>query len=155
MLFLLHIFFFLESDTFLFPEMDMIGLTKNSRDSWRCWDGFFFFKRWIVKPTLENRVYFETIVPYLDILLFSGFSLSSGWWCCSVTQLCSTLCDPMNCSPPGSSVHGILRARILEWVAMPSSRASSRPRDQTHVSCIGRRVLYHWAVREDILFGYP
>ena len=40
-----------------------------------------------------------------------------------------TLCDPMDCSPPGSSVHGILQPRILEWVAMPSSRASSQPRD--------------------------
>ena len=53
------------------------------------------------------------------------------------------LCDPMDCSPPGSSVHGILQARILEWVAISSSRGSSRPRNQTHVSCIGRRVLYH------------
>ena len=50
-------------------------------------------------------------------------------------QLCSTLCDPMDCSPPGSSVHGILQARILEWVAMPSSRGSSRPRDRTCISC--------------------
>ena len=53
----------------------------------------------------------------------------------------------MDCSPPGSSVHGILQARTLEWVAMPSSRKSSQPRDQTRVSwvsCIGRRVLYHW-----------
>ena len=57
-----------------------------------------------------------------------------------------TLCDPMDCSPPGSSGHGVLQARILEWVAMPSSRGSSRPRDQTLVSCVsctGRRVLYH------------
>ena len=46
------------------------------------------------------------------------------------------LCDPMDYSPPGSSVHGILRAGILEWVAMPSSRESSQPRDQTHSSCI-------------------
>ena len=44
------------------------------------------------------------------------------------------LCDPMDCSPPGSSVQGILQARILEWVAVPSSRASSRPSDRTHVS---------------------
>ena len=44
-------------------------------------------------------------------------------------QLCPTLCDPIDYSPPGFSVHGILRARILEWVAMPSSRGSSRPRD--------------------------
>ena len=61
-------------------------------------------------------------------------------------QSCLTPLDAMDCSPPGSSVHGILQARILEWVAMPSSRGSSRPRDQTHISyisCIGRRVLYH------------
>ena len=54
---------------------------------------------------------------------------------------------PMDYSPPGSSVHGILQARILESVAMPSSRGYSQPRDQTHVSyisCIGRCVLYHW-----------
>ena len=44
-------------------------------------------------------------------------------------QLCPTLCDPMNCSPPGSSVHEILQARILEWVAMPCSRESSPPKD--------------------------
>ena len=49
---------------------------------------------------------------------------------------CPTLCDPMNCSPPGSSVHGILQARILEQVAMPSSRGPSRTRDRTHVSYI-------------------
>jgi len=54
-------------------------------------------------------------------------------------QSCPTLCDLMDCSPPGSSVHGILQARVLEWVAMPSSRGSSRPRDRTHVSC-----LLHW-----------
>ena len=49
-------------------------------------------------------------------------------------QSCSTLCGPMDCSPPGSSVHGILQTRILEWVAMPSSKGSSQPRDQTQVS---------------------
>ena len=58
-----------------------------------------------------------------------------------------TLCNPMDCSLPGSSVHGILQAKILEWVAMPSSRGSFQLRDQKsifYVSCIGRRVLYHW-----------
>ena len=49
-------------------------------------------------------------------------------------QLCPTLCDSMNCSPPGSFVHGILQVRILEWVAMPFSRGSSQPRDRTLVS---------------------
>ena len=46
-----------------------------------------------------------------------------------VAQSCPTLCDPMDCSPPGSSVHGVLQAEILEWVAIPFSRRSSRPRD--------------------------
>ena len=54
-------------------------------------------------------------------------------------------CNPMNCSLPGSSIHGILKARILEWVAISSSRDSSKPRDQTQVSCFGRQILYHWA----------
>ena len=58
--------------------------------------------------------------------------------CSSCVQL---IFDPMNCSPPGCSVHRILQARILEWVAMPSSRGCSRPRDWTHVSCIGRQIL--------------
>ena len=48
-------------------------------------------------------------------------------------QLCLALCNPMGCSPPGYSVHGMLQARILEWVAVPSSRESSRPRDQACV----------------------
>ena len=52
----------------------------------------------------------------------------------------STLCDPMDCSLPGSSVHGILQARILEWVAIPFSRGSSQSRDQTQVSCIAGRA---------------
>ena len=60
---------------------------------------------------------------------------------------CPTLCDAMDYSPPGSSVHGILQARILEWIVMPSSRGSSWPRDWTclsSVSCISWRILYHW-----------
>ena len=66
---------------------------------------------------------------------------------CVHAQLCPILCDPMDCSPSSSSVHGILQARLLEWVAIPSSRGSSRPRDRTHISCVsctGRWVLYHW-----------
>ena len=62
--------------------------------------------------------------------------------CAQSLQLCRTLCDPMDCCLPGSSIHGILQARIPEWVAMPSSRESSRPRDGTHISCISRRILY-------------
>ena len=53
-----------------------------------------------------------------------------------------TLCDPIDFSPLGSSVHGILQARILEWVAIPFSRGSSQPRDRTQVSCIQRHTPY-------------
>ena len=66
---------------------------------------------------------------------------------CSVAQLCPTFCNPVNCNPPGCSVNGIFQARILEWVAISSSRESS------HISCIfcvGRQILYHcttWEVQ--------
>ena len=65
------------------------------------------------------------------------------WWlliiftcACSVAKLCLNLCDPMDCSPPGSPVHEILQARILEWVAISYSRGSSWPRDRAHISCV-------------------
>ena len=54
-------------------------------------------------------------------------------------QSCPTLCEPMDYSPPGSSIHWISQARVLEWVTISFSRASSRPRDQTQVSCIAGR----------------
>ena len=68
-----------------------------------------------------------TMVAFLEISVYIKT-------CCSVPEPCSTLCNPVDCSPPGFSVHEILQARILEWVAMPSSRGSSRPRDRTQVS---------------------
>ena len=80
-----------------------------------------------------------------------GFFTTSPTWkpmlshamlqCCAKSvQSCLTLCNPMDCSLPCSSVHWILQARILEWVAMPSSRESSQPRDWTQVSCDSRIV---------------
>ena len=65
-----------------------------------------------------------------------------------VAQLCLTFCNPMDCSPPDSSVHGILRARILEWVAIPFSRGSSQPRDQTQVSHMAGGFFTSRATRE-------
>ena len=65
-----------------------------------------------------------------------------------VTQSCPTLCNPIGCSPPDSSVRGILQARILEWVAIPFSRGSSQPRDWTWVSQITGRFFTIWATRE-------
>ena len=65
-----------------------------------------------------------------------------------VTQSCQTLCDPVDCSLPGSSLHGILQARVLEWVAISFSRGSSWPRDRTPVSHIAGRHFNLWATRE-------
>ena len=61
--------------------------------------------------------------------------------CSSVAQSYQTLCDPMGCSPPGSSVRGILQERILEWVAMPFSRGPSLPRDRAHGPCVSGSSL--------------
>ena len=66
------------------------------------------------------------------------------WWLHQVQHFC----DPMDYSPPGSSVHSISQARILDWVAISFSRGPSWPRDQTCISCIDRQILYHWATRE-------
>ena len=67
-----------------------------------------------------------------------------------VAQSCPTLCNPMDCSIPGSSIHGILQARILEWVAIFFSRGSSWPRDRTRVSCIAGRCFTLWATKEAV-----
>ena len=82
--------------------------------------------------------------------------IKGKWWHLSITsfspnfccqlcllfaQSCPTLCDPLDCSLPGSSVHGILQARILKWLAIPFSRGSSLPRDRTWVSCITDRFF--------------
>ena len=69
-------------------------------------------------------------------------------WESEVAQCCPTLRNPMDCSPPGFSVHGIFQARILEWVAISFSRGSSWPWDQTQVSCIAGRRSTLWATRE-------
>ena len=90
-----------------------------------------------------------------DIETVGQIATSETWTacccCCLVTQLCLTLCDSTDCNLPGSSVHGIFWAGIPEWVAISFSKGSSQPRDGTRiswVSCIGRRVLYHWATWE-------
>ena len=80
-------------------------------------------------------------------MLFSVLmaELEPACWCL-VTKPCPTFCNPIDCSPPGPSVHGTVQSRILEWVTISSSKGSSWPRDQTlvsYISCIGRWVLYH------------
>ena len=68
--------------------------------------------------------------------------------CGLVTKFCPTLCNPIDCSPPGFSVRGIFQIRTLEWAAISCSRESSWTRDQTHIFCTGRQILYCWATKE-------
>ncbi|XDA77321.1 hypothetical protein R6Z07F_007455 [Ovis aries] len=85
---------------------------------------------------IHNTVYTVCVAP----LFTWSFSLKSSEVKSSeVAQSCLTLCDPMDCSPPGSSVHEIFQARILEWVAISFSRGSPQPRDRTRVSLIAGR----------------
>ena len=88
-------------------------------------------------------------IEYLNILKYSnGISLCMH---AKSLQLCLTLCDPMDCSPPGSSVHGILQARTLEWITMPSYRGNSQLRDRSLVSCISciaGRFFTIWDTKE-------
>ena len=75
-----------------------------------------------------------------------------------VAQSCPTLCDPMDCTLPGSSIHGIFQARILEWVAISFSRKSSRPRDWTQISYIITVETFqnnHFPLLESESVGYP
>ena len=69
-----------------------------------------------------------------------------------IAQLCPTLFDPVDCSPPGFSVHGKSQARILEWVAISSSRGSSQPRDRTRVSCSANRFFTIRVTREALQY---
>ena len=109
------------------------------------------FKLQLFVGTLSCQLFFGVFEHgnwFRLILLFSMASTAHGTDCVhsQSLQLCQTLCDPMDHRLPGSSVHGILQARILEWVAMSSSKGSSWSRDQiciSYVSCIGRQVLYH------------
>ena len=100
-----------------------------------------FFTVWATRGVLRK---------YLIINLEKGSRLgiiNNAYWS-EVAQPCLTLCGPMDCSPPGSSVHGIFQARILEWVAISFSRGSSQPRDRTQVSCIAGGFFTIWANRE-------
>ena len=90
----------------------------------------------------------------LVILTLTFITSTSTPCCCLVAQSCPTLCDSMDYSLLGSSVHGISQARILEWVAIPFSRGSSQPKDRTLVFYMGRRILYHWTSREVHYYCY-
>ena len=115
----------------------------------------FSRKRWcFAQKCLSNKAISETsALKEKTISAFSGVTGSPEIYPRLVVQLLSRVqlfCDPMDCSPPSFSVHGISQARILEWVAISFSRASSWCRDQTCISWIGRWILYPWVTWEAV-----
>ena len=96
--------------------------------------------------------HFEAWLPAYHWFLIS-LQLYLHWWWFSC-QVVSNSCDPMDCSSPGSSVHGILQARILARVAISFFKGSAQPRNRTQVSCIAGRFFTDWATREALYLLY-
>ena len=114
-------------------------LSPNSATDW------LLILRWILN--ISERLFHFPVMNLINLI--------SQCWCVDyIFVLCAQslshvqLCNPMNCSPPGSSVHGIFQARILEWIAISFSRGSFQPRDRTQVSHIAGRFFTVWATRE-------
>ena len=124
--------------------------------------GFYLEKKCILLYVVgRDQIRDHSQVGKFQSFCFSrNFSFFSVWtagkllnlfelqYCAVLNRSCPTLCNPMHCSPPDSLSMGILQAKILEWVAMPSSSESSPPRDQTHVSCIAGRFFTIWTTME-------
>ena len=87
---------------------------------------------------MSLHLFIQHTNPFLILEIFSNHTIIV---LCLVAQSCLTLCDPTDCSPPGSSVHEIRQAKVLEWVAIPFSRGSSQPRDRTCASCLTDRFF--------------
>ena len=110
-----------------------------------------FFTIWAIGKSL--LLIYVCITESFCYACETSTTLYINYMCVLVSQSCPTICDPIDCSLPGSSIHGISQARILEWVAIPLSRVSSQPRDWTQVSWIAGRFFIIWATRE-ITFQY-
>ena len=102
--------------------------------------------------TLPPKVYIVKTMVF-PVVIYRCETIKKAESESEVAQSCLTLCDPMDCSPPSSSVHGILQARVLEWVAISFSRRSSRPRDWTQVSRNVGRCFTVWATGEVLFTG--
>ena len=108
---------------------------------------------WVVRTKTRAAIVIKDLHNYFPVFIF----LTQLYCCFVVAKSCPTFCDLMSCSLPGSSIHEISQARILEWVAISSCRVSSRPRDGTwvsSVSCTGRQILYHCATWEALPLSY-
>ena len=137
-----------------------LGCEWRTGSLWQSWDGVVSSVRqpFVLKLVSEPQTLChlsETGAAWKsDCHLFKGSMVTHTcvcvcvYVCVLVAQLCPTLCDPMNCSLPGPSVHGILQPRIPEWVAIPFSRGSSQPRDWIWVCCLAGRFFTVWGTRE-------
>ena len=98
------------------------------------------------KRVVKQYVYFKCFQHFLPSHLYSqNLSIPPSSCCYLVSTLRPSVCDHVNYSTAAFSVHGISQAWLLEWVVFPFSRGSSWPKDPTHIACIGRYFLYHWA----------
>ena len=116
------------------PELPGPGLVYTLREA----TASALFQSWAGSSPLSQEPPVQTLLPGICHICGRWFS---HW-------VVSDSCDPMDCSPPGSSVHGIFQAKTLEWVTISFSRGSSPSRDWTHVSWNGRHILYPWATWE-------
>ena len=107
------------------------------------WQDLFFFFSLLHYETVGNSFLIFRHFWYDLQVLKSSLFWPVPYMLAKLLQSCLTLCNPLDHSLPGSSVHGILQASILEWVALSSSGESSGPRDRARVSCLGSQVLYH------------
>ena len=119
---------------------------------------FKSWKRALVLPRvhIQSPLCKNQLCSSLPIFILMLVACSWPWRKC-LYRVCAlshvlTLCSPAGCSPPGSTVHGVFQARILEWVAVSYLRGSYWSRQWTWVSCIGKWVLYHWAAWEAHLY---
>ena len=148
-------------------ENVLCSLEENVYSGTVAWSVLWLFVRLIWSAAL-----FKSIASFLIFCLNNlsdvenrvlkspvGFQSPMGYCCLYfffpllIAQSCLTLGDPMNCSLPGSSVHGILQERILEWVAVPFCRRSSWPTDWSQASCTVGRLFNIWATREAFFFS--
>ena len=97
-------------------------------------------------PVCGHLMFTKVEIKYLECWFFLWILNSTKW--SAVAQSCPSLCDPMDCSLAGSSVHGIFQAIVLEWIVISFSRGSSWPRGRTQVSRIVDRRFTVWATRE-------
>ena len=147
-----------EGEKHLDRDPSQLGWRQDYLSSNRSWEGWIHVirrqageqRRALPSKVLPGKPGGFTKLSHRDCLFLSCFGLVLDLICrvcVKLLQSCLTLCNPMDCSPLGSSVHGILQAWILEWVAVPFSRGSSWVRDGIHVSqasCTGKWVLYSW-----------